>query len=112
MPHPERHVQITLSRATTYCTPLRQAAAKMPFVCPIRPCCRYWRFDVDIPTPHVRPPYKTSSVLDHLSSRSRLASQTQIGQETARLLKGTWPMSMVNPDVLGNLPACPAALNA
>lgn len=45
------------------------------------------------------------------SDRSRLASQVQIGQETARLLKGTRPMSVVNPDVLAKLPSRPAALN-
>ncbi len=45
------------------------------------------------------------------STRSRLASQEQIGQETARLLKGLWPMSVVNRDVLAKLAARPAALN-
>jgi D-3-phosphoglycerate dehydrogenase len=45
------------------------------------------------------------------SDRSRLAAQVQIGQETARLLKGTWPMSVVNPEVRATLPARPAALN-
>ena len=33
------------------------------------------------------------------SSRSRVASQVQVGQEAARLLSGTWPMSLVNPEV-------------
>jgi D-3-phosphoglycerate dehydrogenase len=46
------------------------------------------------------------------STRSRLASQEQIGQETARLLKGMWPMSVVNRDVLAKLTPRPAALNA
>jgi phosphoglycerate dehydrogenase-like enzyme len=46
------------------------------------------------------------------SDRSRLAAQVQIGQETARLLKGTWPMSVVNPEVRATLPTRPAALNA
>jgi phosphoglycerate dehydrogenase-like enzyme len=45
------------------------------------------------------------------STRSRLASQQQIGQETARLVKGMWPMSVVNRDVLAKLGARPAALN-
>ena len=45
------------------------------------------------------------------SDRSRLAAQVQIGQETARLLKGTRPMSVVNPDVLAKVPVRPAALN-
>ena len=30
---------------------------------------------------------------------------------TARLLKGTWPMFVVNPDVLAGLPARATALN-
>jgi phosphoglycerate dehydrogenase-like enzyme len=45
------------------------------------------------------------------SDRSRLAAQVQIGQETARLLKGTRPMSVVNSDVLAKIPLRPAALN-
>jgi D-3-phosphoglycerate dehydrogenase / 2-oxoglutarate reductase len=45
------------------------------------------------------------------SDRSRLAAQVQIGQETARLLKGTWPMSVVNLEVRATLPARSAALN-
>jgi phosphoglycerate dehydrogenase-like enzyme len=45
------------------------------------------------------------------SDRSRLAVQMQIGQETARLLKGTRPMSVVNPDVLTKIPLRPVAVN-
>ncbi len=33
------------------------------------------------------------------SNRARVASQVQVGQESARLLSGTWPMSLVNPEV-------------
>jgi D-3-phosphoglycerate dehydrogenase len=33
------------------------------------------------------------------SDQARVASQIQVGQEAARLLKGTWPMSLVNPAV-------------
>ena len=33
------------------------------------------------------------------SNRSRIAAQVQVGQETARLINGTWPMSLVNPEV-------------
>jgi D-3-phosphoglycerate dehydrogenase len=72
-------------------------------------------FEVE-PTPADNPLLKMDNVIvtPHsagTSSRSRIASQVQIGQETARLLKGTWPMSVVNRDVLAKLPARPAALN-
>ena len=46
------------------------------------------------------------------SNRSRIAVQTQIGQETARLLRGTFPMSVVNPEVRHRITARPAGLNA
>ena len=45
------------------------------------------------------------------SDRSRIAAQVQIGQETARLLKGMRPMSVVNPDVFSRIPPRPAAIN-
>ena len=45
------------------------------------------------------------------SDNSRVAAQVQVGQETARLLKGQWPMSVVNGDVRAGLPVRPAALN-
>ena len=68
------------------------------------------------PTPADNPLLKLDNVIvtPHsagTSSRSRIAAQVQIGQETARLLKGTRPMSVVNPDVLGKLPPRPVALN-
>jgi D-3-phosphoglycerate dehydrogenase len=73
-------------------------------------------FEVE-PTPADNPLLKMDNVIvtPHsagTSSRSRIAAQVQIGQETARLLKGTWPMSVVNPDVRAKLSVCPAALNA
>ncbi len=73
-------------------------------------------FEVE-PTPADNPLLKMDNVMvtPHsagTSSRSRLASQVQIGQETARLIQGTWPMSIVNPSVLAKLPMRPAALNA
>ena len=37
------------------------------------------------------------------SNRSGAAGETQIGQETARILKGSWPMSLVNPEVRSKL---------
>lgn len=45
------------------------------------------------------------------SSRSRVAAQVQVGQETARLLRGTLPMSLVNPEVRHRIDERPAALN-
>lgn len=46
------------------------------------------------------------------SDNSRVAVQMQVGQETARLLSGQWPMSVVNGDVRAQLPVRPVALNA
>ena len=45
------------------------------------------------------------------SDRSRVASQVQVGQETARLVKGNWPMSVVNPAVRANVGMRPNAEN-
>lgn len=72
-------------------------------------------FEVE-PTPADNPLLKMDNVIvtPHsagTSSRSRIAAQVQIGQETARLLKGTRPMSVVNADVLTKLPLRPAAVN-
>ena len=60
-------------------------------------------FEVE-PTPSDNPLFKMENVMvtPHSagsSSRSRVASQVQVGQEAARLLNGTWPMSLVNPEV-------------
>ena len=38
------------------------------------------------------------------SVASRVAAPVQIGQEAARLLRGVWPMSLVNPQVRGQIP--------
>lgn len=43
------------------------------------------------------------------SDRARVASQVQVGQETARILKGTWPMSLVNPEVRARIDMRPMA---
>ena len=47
-----------------------------------------------------------------LSSESFGNGSAQIGQETARILRGTLPMSLVNPDVLARIPQRPPATNA
>jgi D-3-phosphoglycerate dehydrogenase len=72
-------------------------------------------FEVE-PTPANNPLLKMDNVIvtPHSagsSDRLRLAAQVQVGQETARLLKGTWPMSVVNPEVRATLPVRPAAVN-
>ena len=43
------------------------------------------------------------------SNRSGIAAETQVGQETARLLKGSWPMSLVNPEVRSKIEVRPLA---
>ena len=47
-----------------------------------------------------------------LSSESLGNAVRQIGQETARILRGSLPMSLVNPEVLSRIPARPPATNA
>jgi D-3-phosphoglycerate dehydrogenase len=68
------------------------------------------------PTPPNNPLLKMDNVIvtPHsagTSNASRIAAQVRAGQETARILKGHWPMSLVNPEVRANLPMRPAALN-
>ena len=68
------------------------------------------------PTPADNPLLKMDNVIvtPHSagsSDRSRVASQTQVGQETARLLRGTFPMSIVNPEVRHSIATRPAGLN-
>ena len=46
-----------------------------------------------------------------LSSESLGNAARQMGQETARILRGSLPMSLVNPEVLGRIPARPPATN-
>lgn len=43
------------------------------------------------------------------SVRSQTIVQAQLGQEVARVLRGTWPMSLVNPDVRTRIPPRPPA---
>ena len=69
------------------------------------------------PTPADNPLLKMDNVIatPHsagTSDRSRVAAQTQVGQETARLVRGTFPMSVVNPEVRHKITARPAGLNA
>ena len=45
------------------------------------------------------------------SSRSRVAALVQVGQETARILRGTLPMSLVNPEVRHKITERPMGLN-
>ena len=47
-----------------------------------------------------------------LSSESLGNAARQIGQETARILRGSLPMSLVNPEVLARIPERPPATNA
>ena len=46
------------------------------------------------------------------SDRSNIAVQVQVGEETARLLRGTFPMSIVNPEVRHRITDRPAGVNA
>lgn len=68
------------------------------------------------PTPADNPLLKMDNVIvtPHsagTSNLSRVRSPMRVGQETARLLNGQWPMSVVNPEVRANLPMRPAAVN-
>ena len=45
------------------------------------------------------------------SNMSRVRSGVQVGQETSRLLNGTFPMSVVNPEVRHAIEGRPAATN-
>ena len=45
------------------------------------------------------------------SNNSRVLSPLRVGQETARLLRGNWPMSIVNPEVRANITMRPMAEN-
>ncbi len=68
------------------------------------------------PTPADNPLLKMDNVIvtPHsagTSNLSRVRSPIRVGGETARLLKGNWPMSVVNPEVRAKLPMRPAAEN-
>ena len=68
------------------------------------------------PTPADNPLLKMDNVIvtPHsagASRVSRVASQVRIGQETARILQGAWPMSLVNPEVRADIPVRQLATN-
>jgi D-3-phosphoglycerate dehydrogenase len=46
-----------------------------------------------------------------LSTNSVVETERRLGQETARILRGTFPMSLVNPEVRARIPVRPAAVN-
>ena len=60
------------------------------------------KMDNVIVTPHTAGT-STVSIADGLS---------RLGEEAARVLEGTWPMSLVNPEVRGRVPARPPAANS
>ena len=68
------------------------------------------------PTPSDNPLLKMDNVVvsPHSagsSNMSRVRSGVQVGQETSRLLNGTFPMSIVNPEVRHAIEGRPAATN-
>ena len=68
------------------------------------------------PTPTDNPLLKMDNVTvtPHSAGASNVsvpAFPVQIGQETARILRGTWPMSLVNPEVRAKLSGRPMAVN-
>ncbi|MDA1189541.1 MAG: C-terminal binding protein [Chloroflexi bacterium] len=70
-------------------------------------------FEVE-PTPADNPLLKMDNVIvsPHsagTSDHSAVAGRVRLGEEAARILKGTLPMSVANPDVLGNIPVRPRA---
>ena len=69
------------------------------------------------PTPADNPLLKMDNVIvtPHsagTSDRSNIAVQVQVGEEMARLLRGTSPMSIVNPEVRHRITDRPAGVNA
>lgn len=68
------------------------------------------------PTPADNPLLKMDNVIvtPHSagsSNNSRVTSPIRVGQETARVLKGSFPMSIVNPEVRSKLPIREPAIN-
>ncbi|MBM3944493.1 MAG: C-terminal binding protein [SAR202 cluster bacterium] len=68
-------------------------------------------FEVE-PTPADNPLLKMDNVIlsPHsagTSEHSAVAGRVRLGEEAARILKGTLPMSVANPDVLAKIPARP-----
>ncbi|HJO61106.1 MAG TPA: NAD(P)-dependent oxidoreductase [SAR202 cluster bacterium] len=64
-------------------------------------------FDIE-PTPTDNPLFQMENVMvtPHsagTSNRAVIAAQIQVGQEAARLLNGSWPMSLVNPEVRSSI---------
>jgi D-3-phosphoglycerate dehydrogenase len=68
------------------------------------------------PTPSDNPLLKLDNVIvtPHsagTSSASLPASMVRMGEEAARVLRGAWPMSLVNPEVRASIAARAAAVN-
>ena len=68
------------------------------------------------PTPADNPLLKMDNVIvsPHSAGASvvaRASAERRLGEEAARILSGTWPMSLVNPDVRAGIPARPPAVN-
>ena len=68
------------------------------------------------PTPADNPLLEMENVVvtPHSAGASTVSVPTahkQIGEETARILRGTYPMSLVNPDVRAKIPVRPPAVN-
>ena len=45
------------------------------------------------------------------STAANLEGMKRVGEEAARILRGHWPMSLVNPEVRSRVPSRPAAMN-
>ena len=68
------------------------------------------------PTPTDNPLLKMDNVIatPHSAGQSTVSGttvQVQLGQETARVLKGMWPMSLVNPQVRSSIPVRDPAMS-
>jgi D-3-phosphoglycerate dehydrogenase len=68
------------------------------------------------PTPHDNPLLALDNVIvsPHSAGLSDLSTNKGkliLGQEAARILRGTWPMSLVNPEVRAKIPMRPADVN-
>ena len=68
------------------------------------------------PTPPDNPLLKMDNVIvtPHTagaSDASSIEGERRLGEETARILRGTWPMSLVNPAVRARVPGRAPAVN-
>ncbi len=68
------------------------------------------------PTPADNPLLKMDNVIvsPHSAGTSVFAmasAERRLGEEAARILSGTWPMSLVNPEVRAGIPVRPPAVN-